>query len=403
MTVSKTISPALNQNCKIKGKSAGIKTVDETPAPRNRKTGNRLSRKDAVVLGAKTAAQGMIPAAFKKIARGQKPTKYEAAQALGTIAIYTGIAAGGVLGMAALAAGRAAKYGSLGVQHRHKLAGLAKTAAKKLNPENLAKAVKNGEAKAALKQLAHPGELLKKVNQKQLLIAGTMLAVGLAIGIGIGELENLGVAYAADAAASSLEGTGNAVAGVTADSYTYHPDWFSQLFGATEKHNGDLFHNLMGDVNGIEINGYGFDAWQVDGVTHFELHGHEYIWQDGHMYLEGGLKNTDNLTATPELLKDHQPVTWLGETHHDNGEVKWGDCGSGPTIYISGDYYRAWPDGDAWHFNYPDGKFGEAHEFIWKNGQMLRVGDWDGKYVYEYMQVMSTGKTTVTYPVYEKY
>ena len=380
-----------------------VKTGEARSARKNQKSApRRMSRKDAVVLGAKTAVKGMVPVAFKKLARGEKPTKYEAIQALGTIAIYTGIGAGGLAGLAALSAGRVARYGSLGVQHRKKLAKLAKAAGKKLNPKNLAKAIKNGDAKAVLKQLGHPGELLKKVNQKQLLIAGTMLAVGLAVGIGISELENVGIAYAADVAAS-LEGTGNAVAGVTPESYTWHPDWFSKLFGATDQHNGDLSHNLFGDVSSIEINGYNYDAHLVDGVPHFELHGHEYVWQDGHMYLEGGLKNTDNLTATPELVHDHQPNTWLGEAHHDNGEVDWKGSESGPTIYISGDYYRAWPDGDAWHFNYPDGQYGDTHEFLWKNGQMYRVGDWDGKYVHEYTQVISTGKTTTCYPVYEKY
>ena len=354
-----------------------VKTVKAKSARKNQQSApRRMSRKDAVVLGAKTAVKGMVPVAFKKLARGEKPTKYEAIQALGTIAIYTGIGAGGLAGLAALSAGRVARYGSLGVQHRKKLAKLAKAAGKKLNPKNLAKAIKNGDAKAVLKQLGHPGELLKKVNQKQLLIAGTMLAVGLAVGIGISELENVGIAYAADAAAS-LEGTGNAVAGVTTDSYTYHPDWFSQLFGATDKHNGDLLYNGFGELRGVEINGYGYDAWQVDGVTHFELHGHEYIWQDGHMYLEGGLKNTDNLTATPELLHDQQ-----------NGEIDWDGFGSGPSIYINGDYYRAWPDGDSWHFNYPDNPDSyisrcnaDVHEYIWKNDQMYRAGDWDGKYV----------------------
>lgn len=146
--------------------SREIKTEKTSASKAGKKT--RLSR-DAFISGAKKAGRAakeagscLVPEGYKKIYRGEKLDKYEIAETAGITALYGAliVGTGGAAGLALYAGGLSTMVGSGIIKHRKGIAKAARKLAGKLNPKHLAKKVKDGSAKAALKKLKHPKALL---------------------------------------------------------------------------------------------------------------------------------------------------------------------------------------------------------------------------------------------------
>lgn len=313
-----------------------------------------LSSKDAVMLGLKTSTKGMIPAALRKLHQGEKPNKYDLLQLGGTIAIYAGIASGG--GPLLLGA-RAVKYGVLGVQHRSKLAGMAKAAAKKLNPKNLSKAFKKGKFLAAFKKL---GNIDWNSRKADLLIASGLLIGAVVTGLLVAEtiyfvdgMVAEAIANHTDTAAGSLNHTDpqpshdvtaenpgqDGIDGITRNSYHYG----NHL-------NGDVSTHITNSVNEpvIYINGVPFASWQEGSSCHFAISGHEYYWQGDRMY-----------------PVEQSPAESLTAMEGQTGELAW----NSDHLYVNyKGQHAAWPEGDAWRFNVED------HQYALKGGQVFDAG-----------------------------
>jgi len=177
----------------------------ETEKPQTPKAAKKArTRRDAFVAGAKTIARNakeigimMVPEGYQKLARGEKPGKYELAEAAGITALYAGliIGTGGAAGTALYAGGASLVGGSALVKHRKGIAKAARKLAGKINPKNLAKKIKDGSLKAGLHKLKHPKALLGAA--------------------GAGALATLASAGAASAASSSSMSSSGAAASQT--------------------------------------------------------------------------------------------------------------------------------------------------------------------------------------------